>query len=70
MKKSKADSRPFAGVKFTHELTARTPNGDPVLVRYRRVPTRDGYDIEAAIFSKTPTGIVSDMGKKREEIDG
>jgi hypothetical protein len=36
-----------------------------VTVRYRRVPIRDGYDIEAAIISKTPTVIVSEMGKEK-----
>lgn len=68
MKKARSDSRPFAGVKFTHELTTTTPKGDPVIVRYRRVPVRGGYDIEAVIISKTPTVIVSEMGKEQEEI--
>ncbi len=63
MKKAKADGRPFAGVKFDRELTATTPGGGKVLVLYRRVPARDGYDIEAVIISKTPTAVASDLGK-------
>lgn len=40
--------------KFTHEFTTHTSEGNPVTVRYRRVPIRDGYDIEAEIIAKKP----------------
>jgi hypothetical protein len=69
MKKAKPDSRPFAGVTFTEELTARKSNGDTVLVRYRRVPVRDGYDIEAAIISKTPAAVISGLGRGPEAVE-
>lgn len=67
MKRTKSDNRPFAGVRFDRELIATTPKGDEVQVRYRRVPRRGGYDIEAAIISKRPTVIISEMGRQSAE---
>lgn len=48
----RADARAFGpGVEFPERFTTHTPKGNPVHVHYRRVPTRDGHDIEAIIIS-------------------
>lgn len=52
MKKSSRGPAFGDGAQFTHEFTAETATGLVARVRYRRVPVRDGFDIEAVITTE------------------
>lgn len=61
--KTNRPSGPAAGlsevalkIKFPLELRTRTPDGAGVVVRYRRIKVKDGFDVEAVILSDPPAG--------------
>ena len=52
--------------KYTHTLRTRTKKGEVVIVNYRRVPSRHGYDIEAEIISRPPEGGADEKEKTED----